>query len=163
MSIDPKRWLVLGYGSLYLDPLKVKESLEGTSNYLTDNIKILLNEKVIGNLASNHVVIGVPTTKSYSRTFNLPLAVEKSLKDAIEVEVDQYIPIPSQALYLDYEVINRNKKEITVLLSAIPRPIVDKCIEATKSAGLMPTMVEPSISAVGRVLAATEDGSLPTV
>jgi len=163
MSIDPKHWLVLGYGSLYLDPVKVKESLEGTSNYLADNIKILLNEKIIGNLPSNHVVIGVPTAKSYSRTFNLPLSVEKSLKDAIEVEVDQYIPIPSQALYLDYEIIDRNKKELTVLMSAISKSIVDKCIEATISAGLLPTMIEPSISAVGRVLTAAEDGSLPTV
>jgi len=163
MSIDPKRWLVLGYGSLYMDPLKAKESFDESSSYLADNLKILLNEKIIGNLPSNHVVIGLPTAKTYSRTFSLPLAVEKSLNDAIEVEVDQYIPIPVQSLNIDYEIIERNKKEITVLMSAISKATVEKCVNATMSAGLLPTMIESSISAVGRVLTATEDGSLPTV
>ena len=163
MSIDPKRWLVLGYGSLYMDPLKAKESFDESSSYLADNLKILLNEKIIGNLPSNHVVIGLPTAKTYSRTFSLPLAVEKSLNDAIEVEVDQFIPIPVQSLNIDYEIIERNKKEITVLMSAISKATVEKCVNATMSAGLLPTMIESSISAVGRVLTATEDGSLPTV
>lgn len=163
MSIDPKKWLVLGYGSLYMDPLKAKESFDESSNYLTDNLKILLNEKIIGNLPSNHVVVGLPTAKTYSRAFNLPLAVEKSLSDAIEVEVDQYIPIPVQSLNIDYEIIERNKKDLTVLMSAISKSTVEKCVNAIMAAGLLPTMIESSINAVGRVLTATEDGSLPTV
>lgn len=42
MSVDPKRWLVNGYSSLDLDPLKVKEALENEDEtYLTDSIKLL--------------------------------------------------------------------------------------------------------------------------
>lgn len=163
MSIDPKKWLVLGYGSSDLDPVKVKESLEGDSDYLADNIKLLINEKVIGTLSSNHVIIGVPTAKSFSRTFTLPTSAEKTLKDAVDVEVEQYVPIPAGALYIDHEVIERKGKEITVLMSALTRTIVDKCVEAAEKANLRPIMVEPSISAVARVLTSTEEGALPTV
>ena len=42
MAIDTRRWLVLGYGAIDLDPIKMKESLEGDSPYLADNIKLLI-------------------------------------------------------------------------------------------------------------------------
>jgi len=163
MAVDVKKWLVTGYGSVDLDPVQVKESLEGTSTYLADNIQSLMREKLVGTLPSNQVVLGIPTARSYSRTFNLPTSVEKTLKDAVEVEVDQYIPIPSSALYIDYEIIERTKKDITVLMSGVPRSIVDRSVEAVESAGLFVTMVEPGMSAVGRLLTATEDGHLPSI
>ncbi|PKL31939.1 pilus assembly protein PilM [Candidatus Saccharibacteria bacterium HGW-Saccharibacteria-1] len=163
MAVDTKKWLVTGYGSMDLDPTKVKESLEGNSNFLADSIKTLIKEKIVGTLPSNHVAIGVPTTRSFSRTFNLPTSIEKKLKDAIDLEVDQYIPIPASALYIDYEIIERNKKEITILMSAITKSIVDKCITAAEKSGLIVDLVEPGMSAVARLLTYTEDGSLPTV
>jgi len=163
MAIDVKRWLVLGYGSIDLDPTKVKESLEGNSTYLAENIKLLIDEKIIGALPSNHVVIGIPTARTYSRTFNLPLSVKKSLKDAVELEVEQYIPVPTSALYIDYQIIEHNKKEVTVLMSAVARSIVDRCITAAESANLIVSLVEPGMNAVARLLTNTEDGSLPTV
>jgi type IV pilus assembly protein PilM len=163
MAVDSNRWLVLGYGSLDLEPIKVKESLEGNSTYLSDNVQLLLKEKVVGVLPSKHVVISVPTTRSYSRTFTLPVDIEKSLKDAVEIEVDQYIPIPASTLYIDYQIIERTKKEITVLMSAVARTLVDKCVSAAESAGLIVSLVEPGMNSVARLLTSTEDGNLPSV
>ena len=164
MSIDPKKWLVNGYGSLDLEPLKVKDAIETEANtYLTDNIKLMLAEKVVGNLSSNRVAIAFPTARSYSRTFTLPIETEKKLRDAVMLEADQYIPIPSSTLYIDYQVIERTKKEITVLMSAVSRVIIDNIITSVEAAGLQPVFIEPSISSVGRVLTATEQGELPTV
>lgn len=163
MAIDPKHWLVLGYGSIDLEPAKVKEALEGDSSYLADNIQALIKEKLLGVLPSQHVVIGVPTARSFSRTFTVPISEEKTLKDAVEVEVDQYIPIPANTLYIDHEVIERTKQEITVLMSAMSKVIIDNCVKAAESAGLIPSLIEPGMSAVGRLLTSTEDGHLPTV
>ena len=163
MAIDTRRWLVLGYGSIDLEPAKVKESLEGDSTYLAENIQSLIKEKLIGILPSNHVVIGLPTTRSYSRTFNMPNNVEKHLKEAVELEVDQYSPVPASTLYIDSQIIERTKKEITVLMSAVPRLIVDKCVAAAESAGLRVVLVEPSMNAVARLLTKIEEGNLPSV
>ncbi len=164
MSIDPKRWLVNGYGSLDLDPQKVKEALETEgSTYLTDNIKQMLAEKMIGEVTSKQIAISVPTARSFSRTFTLPIATEKALHDAVVLEADQYIPIPSTSLYIDHQVIERTKQEITVLMSAVPRVVIDNIVTTVEAAGFQPILIEPSISSVGRVLTATEEGSLPTV
>lgn len=163
MSVDSKKWLVLGYGSLDLDPVKVKDSLEGDSDYLSEGIKLLLKQNVIGELNSDHVAVGIPATRTFSRTFTLPKKVGKHLKEAVDLEVDQYIPIPSSQLYIDYEIVKRTSKDITVLLSAVPRNIVDKCIKAVEKAGLVACLVEPSTNSIARLLAKTEEGTIPTV
>ena len=163
MAVDSKRWLVLGYGSVDLDPAKIQKSLDSSDGYLADSIKSLLNDKLVGSLGSNHVVIGVPASRAFSRTFTLPIKAEKSLKDAVEVEVDQYISMPFSSLYVDYEIIERTKENLTVIMSAVPKTLVDNCIQAAQSAGLNPIMVEPSINAVARVLESTEEAHLTTL
>lgn len=166
MSVDPKKWLVQGYGSIDLDPAKMQEALESTdeeNTYLSDHLTRLFQENIVGSLPSNHCIVGVPTGRSFSRTFSLPADQEKSLADAVEIEVSQYIPIPLASLYVDYRVIDRTKETIQVIMSAIPKSLVDACLDACKKAGLRPIMVEPSINAVARVLEATEEGHLSTL
>ncbi len=163
MSVDPLKWFVVGYGSLDLDPVKIKDSFESNSNYLADSIRSLAKNHIVGTLNSNHAAISLPATRSFSRTFTLPIKVEKHLKDAVGLEVDQYIPIPATSLYIDYEVIKKTKQEITVLLSAIPRNIVDKAVKAVESAGFVVCFVEPSTNSIARLLTKTEDGNIPTV
>jgi type IV pilus assembly protein PilM len=164
MSVDSKRWLVNGYGSLDLDPVLLKESFENENNmYLADNIKQLKQDNNIGSLAGNRVVISIPTTRSYTRTFTLPSSAEKSLDEAVILEAEQYIPIPVSTLYIDYEIIEHSRKTITVLMSAVSKVILDNITHSVEVAGLQPVLIEPSISSVGRLLTATEDGNLPTV
>lgn len=164
MSVDPKKWVVNGYGSIDLDPLKMKEAFEDDqSTFLTDSLKSLLADKIIGTVASNRVAIAIPTARSYTRTFTLPSAAEKSLDEAVVLEAEQYIPIPVSTLYIDYQIIERHRKTIVVLMSAVSKVIIDNITKGVQAAGLEPVLIEPGINSVGRVLTATEDGSLPTV
>lgn len=163
MAIDPQKWLVLGYGSADLDPLKIQKSLESGDDYLGDNLRALLTEKIVGTLPSNQVAIGIPSNRSFSRTFTLPAKAERGLADAVEVEVDQYIPIPLSSLYVDYEIIERTKEQITAVMAAVPRTLVDNVLAAAAKAELDPVMVEPGINAVARLLEATEEGHLSTL
>lgn len=164
MAIDAKKWLVLGYGSLDLDPVQMQQSLDAQDNtYLSNSITSLLSENIIGRLSSDHVVVGIPTGKTYSRTFTIPTKEEASLDSAVELEVNQYIPLPYSSLYVDYEVIERTKESLTVIMTAVPRALVDNCLGAVRAAGLFPVMIEPSINAVARVIEATEEGNLLTL
>jgi type IV pilus assembly protein PilM len=164
MSIDPKKLLVNGYASADLDPVKMKEGMEDTeSTFLGDTIKSLLEGKVIGSVASNRVAIAIPTARSYTRTFTLPASAESSLDEAVILEAEQYIPIPASTLYIDYQIIERTRKTIVVLMSAVAKVIVDNVTRSVEAAGLDPILIEPGINSVGRVLKTTEDGTLPTV
>lgn len=164
MAVDPKKWLVTGYGSAELDPEKVQVSLENSDDYyLSDSIRNLMTEKLIGVLPTDHVALSVPTSRTFSRTFTIPVKAESSLANAVEVEVDQYIPIPMSSLYVDYEIIERTKEELTVIMAAVPKTLVDRCMAIAVQAGLQPVMIEPSINSVARVLEATEEGHLTTL
>lgn len=162
MAINQRESVVVGYGSLDLEPIKIKESFESSSPYLSENVKLLIKERIIGSLSSNHVAISIPTARTYSRTFSLPNNVAKNLKDAVDLEVDQYIPVSRSTLYIDYEIIERTKNDVTVLMSAVPKIIIDNCVAAAQGAGLEVYLIEPAINSVARLLAKTEEGHLPS-
>lgn len=163
MSIDIKRQFVLGYGTIDLDPLRIKKSFDEEDTYLMENLRTLLDKKLTGSLASDQVVLGIPTARTFSRTFTVPTSAENTLKDAVALEVGQYIPLPLSLLYVDYEIIERTKETLTVVMSAVPRKLVDNALFACESAGLTVNMIEPAINAVARIIKSTEEGYLPTV
>ncbi len=163
MAVNAKKWLVTAYGSIDLDPVKMQASLEGDDDYIETNLKAMLSKSLVGALPSDHVVLSVPTSRTYTRAFSVPVSAEKHLKDAVDLEIDQYIPLPADILYVDYEIIERTKDQLTISMSAVPRTLVDRYISIIENTGLRVCMVEPGISAVARVLEATEEGHLPTV
>ncbi len=167
MAVDPVKMLVQGYGSLNLDPQKMQDIMDTNTDadpdYLTSQMRELVSRHIVGSIPSDHVVIGLPTNKSFSRTFELPVDQEKTIGDAVEIEVEQYIPMPLSALYVDYGIINRDKEKIQVIMSAMPKEIIDMAIGAAENAGLRPVLIEPSINAVARILERTEEGHLSTL
>lgn len=163
MAVDTQKWLVTGYGSIDLDPSKIQKSLETGDEYLGDSLKRLFSEKIVGSLPSMQAVIGIPSNRSFSRTFTIPSEAEKDISDAVEVEVDQYIPIPLASLYVDYEIIEKTKEQITAVMSAVPKTLVDNVLAAAELAEVEPLMVEPGINAVARLLEAAEEGHLSTL
>ncbi len=163
MSVDTANQFVTGYGVIDLDPLQIKKAFDEDNDYLFQNLQTLLERKLVGNLISDQVVLGIPTSRTFSRTFTVPANAEKTLADAVALEVGQYIPLPMSLLYVDYEIIERNNDVITVIMSAVPRKLVDNALAACEAVGLSIVMVEPAINAVARVLKTTEEGYLPTV
>lgn len=163
MSIDTKRNIVHGYGTVDLDPLQVKKSFDEPDSYFGDNLRILLEQKLVGTLASDQVALGIPTVRTFSRTFTIPTSTEKTLKDAVAIEVSQYIPIPMSLLYVDYEIIERRPDSLTVIMSAVPKKLIDNVVTACDKVGLSVNLIEPAINSVARVLVASEEGYLPTV
>lgn len=163
MSIDIKRQFVTGYGVIDLDPLQIKKALDEDNDYLLTSLQTLLERKLVGNLISDQVVLGIPTARTFSRTFTIPATAERTLKEAVALEVGQYIPLPMSLLYVDYEIIERKGDIVTVIMSAVPRKLVDNAIAACQAVGLSVVMIEPAINAVARVLKSTEEGYLPTV
>ncbi|HEX8390515.1 MAG TPA: pilus assembly protein PilM [Candidatus Saccharimonadales bacterium] len=163
MAINPHKSTVLGYGSLEVDPAKLQQSLDGDGEYLGEQLKTLLDKKIVGHLPSNHTVMSIPTSRTYSRSISLPIDLKGDMLEAVRLEAEQFIPIPIDQLYLDYEITQRTKDGVIAHTSAAPRRIVDTCMAAAAHAGLRTVLVEPSIHAIARVLRSSEQGHLPTV
>ena len=164
MAIDTQHWVVSGYGSIDLDPAKVQKSLDDDDDaYIQNNLSGMLAKNILGRIPSNHVVLSVPTARTFTRTFAIPRESEKNIADSVQLEIDQYIPIPAESLYVDYEITERTDENIVISLSAAPRTLIDKYTSIAEDAGLKVCAIEPSVSAVARLLERTEEGHLPTI
>lgn len=163
MAIDPKKMHILGYASMDLDPNRVQDSMLKGGEYLADSVRTMLKEKVHGHLPSNQVVVSVPTSRTYSRTMTIPVASAKNLTEAVQLEVEQYIPIAAGDLSIDYQVIERSPEELTVLLAAVPKKIVESVMTACSGAGLEVVMIEAGMNAAARIIKVTEEGHLPSI
>lgn len=164
MVVDAKKWNVSAYGAIDLDPAQLQDAFNGDDpKYLTEQLGTLLRDRMKGDLPSNHIVLGIPTQRTFSRTFSVPNSALKALHDAVQIEAEQSIPVPVDALYLDYEVIDSGKETSSVLMSAVPKKVVDNCTQAMQALALRPVMIEPSMHSVARIIRATEQGHLPTV
>lgn len=163
MSVDPKKWTVLGYGSVDVDPSKMENSLETDGVYISEQLQKLIKEKTLGEFGSNHVIMSIPTSRTFTRSVTIPSSVTSPLADSVRLEAEQYIPIPVAQLYIDYEITHKDKDMTTALMCAVPRKIVNNCVKAANESSLEVVMVEPGMLSVARLLRYTEDGSLPTV
>lgn len=162
MSVDTKKWNVLGYASIDVDPNELQKSISGDGAYLTSMLREL-QKSISGHLLSNHVVMSIPTIKTYTRSIELPRNIQGALRDAVELEAEQYIPVPLSQLYIDYEVTGKTADTISVMMCAVPQKLIDTCVAAATEAGFRVVMVEPGMNAAARLLKATESGDLPTV
>ncbi len=164
MSVDRSKMQVYGYGSIDLDPSKVLDDIRQSKDYLKEKLDLLLKNNIVGKLESSRAVIGVPASRTFSRTFTLPVEKEAGIQEAVNLETEQYIPMPLENLYVDYQVIGRDKAQLTVLTCAVPRQFIDSLTDIVEATGIEVALIEPSVTAVSRLLESTnEGGGLPTV
>lgn len=164
MAIDTHHGEVTCFGSVDVDPDKIQTAIkDGGVDYIVENLTTLLTEKMIGNVDTRVVAISIPAAYTYTRTLTIPIKAEKALKSAVELEAEQYIPVPISGLNIDYEIISRSKDSLSVLVCAAPKKIISLVTESLSRVGLTPVMVEPSLMSVARLLRATERATLPSI
>lgn len=165
ISIDSSGKTVTGYGSIDFDPKIVTGDQENKSTHITDQLNKMFESHVVGKLASNRVAIGIPTAQTYARTFSLPSSISQNNKitDAVNLEVEQYVPIPLNSLYVDHQIIKQDKDNITVLMCAVPRKTIDGLMDMAKSCGIEVALIEPSINSVARLIDKTNEGGAATI
>jgi len=82
----------------------------------------------------------------------VPLLDHEAILEAIHLEAEQYIPIPINNLYLDYEINHQDDKQMDLLLVAASKNIVDSYHKTLEALKLEPVSFEPSINAASRLV-----------
>lgn len=165
MELDSsgKSPMVNGYGSIELSPNRLATSLDNSDGFLESKINELLSDKLTGFLSSNYAVISIPAARTFSQALNIPTEAEKQLQNMIDIEIEQYVPMPKDLLEIDWEIVSRTKQELGIALTSVPKKLVDRVLEATRATGIEPILVEPSTNSIARALAADESGDLNTI
>jgi len=101
-------------------------------------------------------VCTIPTAFTFSRSMKLPPMDRSDLTEAVNLETEQYIPVPIANLYIDYEIAREDKDGIELLMVASPKNIVDSRVQFLEKVGLEPIALEPTMNAAARLFAVAD-------
>lgn len=147
---------ISGYGVSRFAPEAVQNGVIIKPEALATATHDLFEKNLIGSITSKRVACALPTSHSFSRLIKIPAMDHKDIPEAIRLEAEQYIPVPLDSLYLDYEIVQQDTQNIDLLLVATSKQIVDSYTGLLQALNLEPIAFEPSMSATSRLLKALE-------
>lgn len=158
-----KHQIVAGYGVCSFDPVAIADGVIVDPEKIAKPTLELFKKQLIGDITTRRVVVAVPASRTFTRTLTLPKLKEKDIAEAVRMETEQYVPVPIDELYVDYEIIHTTEKELELIAVAIPRKIVDSYVRLTNLLGLEVVAVETTIAAASRLFRQAEQSDVPTV
>jgi type IV pilus assembly protein PilM len=159
-----KKYQVVGYGVGGFDNSLLKDGEVVGLEKMAEAINELFKNNLIGSINTKRVAVNIPSSRTYTRTMQLPRIADNELREAVLLEAAQYIPLPVDDLYLDYNVIHRDDKNIELLAVAAPRRVVDSYMNLSLLLGLEPVAFDTSIGASGRLFERqAENEEIPAV
>lgn len=118
---------------------------------VASSIYKLLTDTIVGGVNSDRIITSIPVSRTFSRIVNLPKMSKDQLQSALELEIEQYVPMPLIDLYLDYEITENPQEDgqdgYEVLMVATPRMIIDSYMELFSRLNLEVGSIETSLTA----------------
>ncbi|MBZ9578290.1 type IV pilus assembly protein PilM [Patescibacteria group bacterium] len=137
-----------------IENIEIKDE-EALANIIKEAISKVEGEKI----KTKYVVASLPEEKAFLQVIQMPLMKEEELKKAVYFEAENYIPLPIEEVYLDFQIVKpifNHLDHLDVLIAAMPKKIVDSYISCLKKAGLVPKVLEVESQAIARALIKNE-------
>lgn len=110
-------------------------------------------------IKTRSVICSLPEEKAFLQVIQMPLMAEEELKKAVYFETENYIPLPIEEVYLDFQVVKpivNHLDHFDILISAMPKEIINSYVRTLKKAGLIPQVLEIESQAIARALIRNE-------
>lgn len=148
-----------------LEPGVIENGVVKNADALSESIKLAYKSVKGEKLGTKYAIVSLPEEKSFLQVIEMPQMQEKELKSAALFEVENYIPLPIETIYVDFQEITGVKKEgqSEVLLVAMPKLIVDSYVKSIEKAGLVPFALEPQSQAVARAVLASQTNAVKPI
>lgn len=128
---------------------------ESLAKIIKESLKKVKGEK----LGTNYVVASLPEEKAFLEVIQMPKMKEEELREAVYFEAENYIPLPIEGVYLDFQIvppIYNHLDHIDLLIAALPKKTVDPYVSVLKKAGLLLKSLEVESLAIARSLIKNE-------
>lgn len=153
---------VIGYGFTTFDKAAQTDGVIVSPEIIAKAAKSLFKNHLIGDITTRRVALAIPAYRTYTRSLVTPKLSAEELKEAIELEAEQYIPMPLDQLYMDYEILETKSESNELFIVAVPRIIVDSYLELAQILGLEAVLIEPTLSSSGRMFTLDSNSDLAT-
>ncbi len=106
-------------------------------------------------LKTKYVIADLPEEKAFLDVIKMPKMTPEELKKAVLFEAENYVPLPIDEVYLDFQIVTPlydHLDHLDVLIAALPKKTVDPYVGALKIAGLIPCALEIESQAITQCL-----------
>jgi type IV pilus assembly protein PilM len=136
------------FGEVRLAPGIIEAGYINNTNELT---------KALSSIRSTHglnfVTVALPEEKAYLFKTELPAINEKELRESLELKIEENVPISGAEALFEFNVLkNKGHEHNDVLVTVLPRKVVETYIKVFKDAGLVPLSFEAEATAMARSL-----------
>jgi len=161
-----KAFDLASFGEAEIKPGIIKDGEIKDEKKLAEIIKKTVKSVNGEKLNTKYVVASLPEEKAFLQVIQMPKMAEEDLKSALIYEAENYIPIPIEEVYLDFQIIEPLQNHLDhfdVLIIALPKKIVDSYVNSLKMAGLQPIAFEVESQSVIRALIKNEIAPNPVL
>lgn len=158
-----KKPRVVGYGTATFDANAIQDGIITDHTAIAKSTLELFKNRLIGDITTHRAVVAIPSYRTFSRLISLPPLSGHELKEAVEIEAEQYIPMPLDELYLDYSIVKKDAEKIDLFAIAVPKKIVDSHMQLMQILGLEAVGVATTIDAAGQLFLQDQQSDVPAV
>jgi Tfp pilus assembly protein PilN len=127
---------------------------------LEDLAQTLADTVTAWELEDAPAALAVSLDMGFVQAAALPRAAAENLAQVVSYELDRFLPLPADHLYVDFQVLGETETEIRLMLLALRREPVARCLRLLTQAGLGLTALTLSPVAAANAFAALE-GKMP--
>lgn len=98
------------------------------------------------------VAVSLPEEKGFLENVQLAGVKEEEIRQALELQLEEHIPLPPGDVLFDHELARKDKNHFDVVINAFPRTLVESYLDTFYSAGALPTFTESELAASARAL-----------
>ncbi len=98
------------------------------------------------------VSVSLPEERAYFFDVHLPIIKYDEIRGALELELEEHIPLKVDEALFDYEIEKEVSTGIHTNVSAVPRSLIDGYLEAFSGTGITPTSFEVEAQSVARAI-----------
>ena len=120
-----------------------------TFDYL---LKTAMEKPQFGRLDGNFAVASLPESKSFVRVIQIPKMSETEADSAVPYEAENFIPLPIDQVYLDWQTLGDSGDKMNILIIASPKEFVEKYLDILDKAGVKTVGLEVESQSCHRAL-----------
>ncbi len=140
------------YGERDIPPGIIESGKITDPERLEDLLSALRREEGIKS-----VRVSLPEEQVYLFKMRLDKAELKSVREGIELSLEEHIPIPAPDSIFDYEILEQDAKKLELQVAAIPKNVIENYLSTFKSAGLSVASFELEAQATARAVIRDRD------
>lgn len=151
------------YGSIQFSPGHTEGGILCENE---ETVKVITNFIKREGITARNVYINISDPSIVVRIVKVPRMEYKDLKDYLDMEISQYLPVDFETNTYDYKVLNTIEEEgklmMNLLLTSVSRELVQSYVRLFKAAGLNPRVIDVYPNSVARVFG-VQDGKDTTI